>query len=64
MAGPGADDVGAFRARFFKASSLANGEVSLVLHVLEEDTAKAYELGRLRNRVLMVAVEPIGDGDG
>lgn len=63
MAGP-ASDVGAFRARFFKASSLANGEVSLVFHVLEEDIDKAYSIGRLRNKVLMVAVEPIGDVDG
>jgi hypothetical protein len=54
------DEVGAFRARFFKASSLANGEVSLVFHVLEEDVDKAYALQRLRNQTLMLAVEPIG----
>lgn len=60
----GTEEVGAFRARFFKASSLANGEASLVFHVLEEDITKAYALGSLRNRVLMIAVEPIGDVDG
>lgn len=62
MAG-GDADVGAFRARFFKASSLANGEVSLVFHVLEEDISKAYALSALRNKLLMVAVEPIGEAE-
>ncbi|MGA9527157.1 MAG: hypothetical protein WBS24_03465 [Terriglobales bacterium] len=62
MAGP-SSELTPFRAKFFKASSLASGEVSLVLHVLEEDTDKGYAVGRLRGKVLMVAVEPIDEDD-
>ena len=43
----------------FKVAGLANGELSLVLHVLEEDVSKAFALQGMRGATLMVAVEEI-----
>jgi len=47
----------AFKARVFKVSSLANGEVSLVFHVEEEDADVALGLRRTRGMTLNVRID-------
>jgi hypothetical protein len=46
-----------FRATLFKASTLADGRVSVVLHVEESDADIALNLRKTRGMVLNVTVD-------